>query len=226
MDYSNYTVFAILKFKVEFLDCLEYSLLNYKVENESIKNNLTHLEEEFSNGIYKQIVSKLFTSFNKLNEPLFFFFKKYKYSKIVKIIESQNIKEIIKYNERLIDCFETFNYILSAFFEEKEIYSKLNEDIIKLSDISNRHFVNFLFFNIYYRYINLKDNLSKNIIKKLFRIMNYCNKDNEFNDYFDDNKTTNDKIEKLSNQCILIEKEQYNALEKAINLINDKIKNH
>lgn len=223
MDYSNYTVFAILKFKIELLDCLEYSLMNYKVEEKTIKDTLSYLKNEFTNGTYKQIVSKLFTSYNKLNEPIFSFLKKYNYNKIVKIIKNDNIKEIIKYNECLIDCFETFKYITNAFFEEKEILNKLNEDIIKLNNISNKHFINFIFFNVYYRYINLKDNLSKNMTKKLFKIMNYCNKDNEFEDYFND-KEINNKIEKLSNNCILLEKEQYSILEKVINLINNEIK--
>ena len=62
------------------------------------------------------------------------------------------------------------------------------------------------------------------MIKKLFRIMNYCNKDNEFDDYLNNRKDVNNEIEKLSNKCILIEKEQYSTLEKVINLINNEIK--
>ncbi len=224
MDYSNYTVFAILKFKIELLDCLEYSLMNYKVEEKTIKDTLSYLKNEFTNGTYKQIVSNLFTSYNKLNEPISSFLKRYNYNKIGKIIKNDNIKEIIKYNECLIVCFETFKYITNAFFEEKEILNKLNEDIIKLNTISNKHFINFMFFNVYYRYINLKDKLSKNITKKLFRIMNYCNKDNEFDDYLNNKKDVNNEIEKISNKCILIEKEQYSTLEKVINLINNEIK--
>ena len=224
MDYSNYTVFAILKFKIEFLDCLEYSLLNYKVESKTIKETIIYLKKEYEKGMYKEIISKLFTSYDKLNEPISRFFKKYTYDNLSKMIKNQNIKEIIKYNECLIDCYETFKYIIKSFLEEKEILDKLNRNIVDLDTISNNHFINFLFFNVYYRYISSKEALSKSATKRIFKIMNYCNKSNDFDSYFPiDGKDTN-KIENLSNKCILVEKEQYSTLKKVIDVLNNEIK--
>lgn len=224
MDYSNYTVFAILKFKIEFLDCLEYSLLNYNVENKTIEDNINYLKKEFEKGMYKEIISKLFTSYDKLNEPISRFFKKYNYDNLIKMIKNQNIKEIIKYNECLIDCYETFKYILKSFLEEKEIICKLNKNIIDLDSISNTHFINFMFFNVYYRYVSSKETLSKSITKKIFKIINYCNKNNEFDSYLPIDDKDTSKIENLSNKCILVEKEQYNTLKKVIDLLNNEIK--
>ena len=49
---------------------------------------------------------------------------------------------------------------------------RTNDNIINNNIVIIKYFstlINFMFFNVYYRYINLKDKLSKNITKKLKR---------------------------------------------------------
>lgn len=222
MDYSNYTVFAILKFKIDFLDVLEYTLLNYNVKKETIDNKLKELNEEYENGLYHQIISSLFTSYKKLNKPISLFLKKYDSSSIFKIVSKEKTKSILNYNESLIDCYETFNHIIDTFLEEETIKSKLTKDIISLIDISKEHFTYFLFFNMYYLLISKK--LSKKERTRTLKILNYCNKSKNFNKYLE-SEENNDNIEKLSNSCITLEKQQSDLLNKIVQTINNELKN-
>lgn len=221
MDNSNYTIFTILKFKIEFLDNLEYSLLNYKIDEKAMFNNLNQLYQEYTTGIYHEVVSSLFTSHDLLNKPLTVFFNKYPTDYILKIIKKNKIKKILDYNETLTDCYETFNYIINAFLEEKEIKDKLIKDILDLISISNKHYIYFLFFNVYYRLIN--NNHSKKITNRMIKILNYCNQKYDFSEYLNDYKDTS-KIQNLSNICISLEKERYSILTKIIEIINNDVK--
>ena len=73
MDYSNYTVFEILKYKIEFLECLEYSLITYELNEKDIEQRLNYLTTDFKEGFYKELVSSLFSSYNLLNQPISLF---------------------------------------------------------------------------------------------------------------------------------------------------------
>ena len=99
MNHSNYTVFEILKYKIDFLECLEYSMPSYTINKDEIAKKLSPLKKDFKDGLYKEIVSSLFTSFNKLNKPIRQFFKKYNENKLENIHNSKKIKELLKYKE-------------------------------------------------------------------------------------------------------------------------------
>ena len=116
MDYTNYTLFEIIKFKNEFLECLEYTLLSNDIKQKDIETRLLYLKSELKNGLYKNITSSLFLSFKHLNEYNIKFIKKYTVKKITKLNKTKKIKNILDYNENLINCYETFNYIINKLF--------------------------------------------------------------------------------------------------------------
>lgn len=233
MDYSNYTLFEIIKYKIEFLECLEYSLLSNNLKEKEIKNHLTYLNNNQKKGAYKEIISSLFNSYKDTNKSLIIFLKKYNYKKCIKLTKDKNISNLITYNEYLIDCHETFKYIINAFLEEKEIVQKLNKKIINLATTNNNHFINFMFFNTYNLYLNCFYNKEKNLkytqedIKRLIQIINYCNIDNKFENSINILKEDNEdkiynELENLSNTCIKSEKEQHSELNDLIKLINEE----
>jgi len=235
MDYSNYTLFEITKYKIEFLDCLEYSLISNNIKEEDIKNRINYLNNDFKEGFYKEIVSTLFTSYNLLNKPIIHFLKKYNHKNILKLIKNKKVKHLITYNENLIDCHETFSYIISAFTEEEQIATKLDKKILNLIEINKKHFINFLFFNTYNLYLNCFYNKENNLkhsnkdIENLIKIINYCNKEKEFDNSINILKEENEdkiynELENLSNICIRLEKEQYNCLNELVNIINNETK--
>lgn len=230
MDYSNYTLFEIIKYKIEFLDFLEYSLISNKIKENDLKKQIDYLNNETQKGMYKEIISTLFTSYKLLNKPITNFLKKYNYKKIENINKKTKIKQLIKYNENIIECYETFKYILNSFTEEEQIIKKLDAKIINLINISDTYFINFLFFNTYNLYLNCVYNNEKNIkhtekdIIKLIKIFNYCNKENKFdisiNTLKNDNETEiYNELEKLSNDCIQLEKQLHTSLNEIINII-------
>lgn len=235
MNHSNYTLFEIIKYKIEFSDCLEYSLIDNTNDENDIKNHLTYLKNELNKGEYKQITSSLFTSHKKINKQLIKFIKKYNSKKIFKIKKSLKLKKYLDFNIHLLDCYETFNYIIKAFTEDAKISCLLDNKILDLIKISNNHFINFLFFNSYNLYLNCFFRENSNLIysdpdmKQLISILKYCNANKEFDKYIDVLKTENkikinNEFEKLSQMCIESEKKQLQLTKKIIESINKEIK--
>lgn len=231
MNYSNYTIFEIIKYKIEFLECLEYSLIPNDAKANEIESRMNYLNKDFKDGFYKEIISTLFTSYSLLNAPIIKFLKKNKTKKILKLTKRKNLKSLINYNENLIDAYETFNYIISAFTEEKEILENLDKKIINLININKKHFISFLFFNTYNLYLNCFYNKDGNLkhsnkeIERLIKIINYCNKENKFDKSInilksDDENNIYKELESLSNECIQLEKLQYDYLNELIIKIN------
>ena len=234
MNYSNYTLFEIIKYKIEFLECLEYTLISDTTKNFEIKNHLTYLNNEFSNGNYHKIVSSLFTSYNILNKPIIYFLKTYKPKKINRIINKNKLEPIINYNENLIDCYTCFNNIITSIISEKEISKILSKKIIKLNEINKQHFLNFLFFNSYNLYLNCFYNKEKLLrysnkdMERLVSIINYCNLEKNFNNSInvlkeEDETKIYQELEKISNDCIQLEKKQYDCLNEIITTINNEV---
>lgn len=235
MNHSNYTLFEIIKYKIEFLECLEYSLISNETTENEISKHISYLNNEFKEGLYNKIISTLFTSFNLLNKPISNFLKKYNHNKIEKMIKSNKLKLFINYNESIIDCYETFNYIINVFTEEEQIVNILDKKILDLISINKNHFINFLFFNTYNTYINSLYNKEKTIkhtkkdIQRLQKIMNYCNIEKKFDHSIKILKENNEneiykELENLSNKCIKSEKEQYDCLTSVVDIINKEIK--
>lgn len=235
MNHSNYTLFEIIKYKIDFLECLEYTLISNTIEKSAIKNHLTYLKNALNHGMYNQIISSLFTSFASLNVPLIKFLKKYNHSNIYKITKKRKLNNYIKYNENLIEIEETLNYIINTFTEEEKIASLLDKKIIDLITLSNTHFYNFLFFNSYNLYLNCFYGDNQNLhysdkdLKKLISIINYCNKEKNFEKYIDILKTENkikinEQFENLSKACIQTEKKLNELLQKIIEKIANETK--
>lgn len=233
MDYSNYTVFEIIKYKIEFMECLEYSLTHKNITDEQLIDQITYLNTQFKTGLYKEIVSSLFTSYNYLNEPLKRFLKKYKSKKITNVANSKKAIKLIKFNENIIDCYETFNYILSSFFTQEEILKKLDPRITELNKISDNHFIYFLFFNTYTMYIEcLTNNLAykEKDLNRLIKILNYCNNNKTFDTYIEVLKKENiedlyKETEKISKECMQLENTQYTKLNDFLNYIKEQTRN-
>lgn len=235
MNHSNYTLFEIIKYKIEFSECLEYSLIDNTVTENDIKNHLAYLKNELNKGMYKEITSTLFTSFKFLNEPLINFTKKYNYKKAFKLKKTKKLKKHLNFNISLTNCYEAFNYIIKAFTEEEKISYLLDKKILDLITVSNEHFINFLFFNSYNLYINCflsdKQNFkySKKNTNQLISIIKYCNTDNKFDKFIDILKSKNkmkinEEFEALSKLCIETEKHQEQLMNKIIEVINDETK--
>jgi len=236
MNNTNYVLFEIIKFKIEFLDCLEYSLIseNQKI-NDEVKNNFLYLRNELKNGLYKDITSSLFNSYKTVNKPIIKFVKSYNNKKIDKIIKNKKLNKILEYNENIIDCYENFNHIIASFTEEKEIRKNISNKILNLLEVSNKHFINFLFFNSYNLYLNCFYNKNINMIyiekdiERLIKIINYANSDKSFEKSIDILKEENEEeiykeLENLSNICIKLEKDQHTQLNELIAQINNETK--
>ena len=230
MNYSNFIVFEILKFKIEFLDSLEYSLPTYTINKKEIKRNYIYLKNNFTNGQYKEILSSLFTSYNEINKALIIFFKNYNPSKISKMASSKHIDKKVNFNKYLIDSYENFNNILNAFIFEQEIKEKLDPQILELNEISNKHFIHFLFFNLYNLYLNHNNSNSlykfkDKDIKEIVSLFKYCNKNQLFSFSLnilekDNEENLHKELERLSNKCIELEKKQNEILNRIINKLN------
>ena len=234
MNKINYALFEIIKYKIEFLECLEYSLISDTIKKEDIKNHLNYLKNEFYEGNYHEIISSIYTSYKKINTSLLTFFKKYNYKKTNKIINKNKLKLLLNYNESLIDCYQCFNDIIQSIISEEQLSKDINKKIINLNNINENHFKNFLFFNSYNLYLNCfynKDKLLKSSdkdIKRLVGIINYCNTNNEFNSSIDILKECNEnniykELERLSNNCIQLEKKQHDCLKEILEIINTEI---
>lgn len=231
MNNSNYTVFEILKYKIDFLECIEYSLTSYTENKDEINKRFNLLKKDFKDGLYNEIVSTLFTSFKRLNEPISKFLNKYNYKKIIRMHEKKKISLLLKYNEHIIDAFETFNYILNAFLEEEQLVKLLDKKLIELINLNNEYFINFLFFNCYNLYLEFDHEdfkYAKKDIERTIKILNYCNKNNEFIKEIETLKENNSDeiyktLEQLSNKCSKLEQKQVNDLKEFINYIQNEI---
>ncbi len=235
MHKTNYTLFGILRYKIEFLECIEYTILSNTYKKENIQQRINYLENDFTKGIYKEIISTLFTSYNELNKPIIDFLNTYNPKTILKILQKNKLKNYLTFNEKLIDCYELFSYIISEFTQEEQISKSLDSNIKNLIFTNSDYFINVLFFNSYNLYLNCFFNKNKKIshskkdIERLIKIMNYCNKENLFNHSITilEENNENDlykELESLSNKCIKLEKEQDLYLNKIIKIIEDETK--
>lgn len=235
MESLNFTLFEILKYKIEFLELLEYSLLTYSPNQSEIAKHLSHLKSTLTKSLYKDILYPLFTSYKKVNKNIFTFLRKFSAKKITRMIDKKNLSNLLTYNECLIDCFESFNQIINSFIKESELIKKTDKRIIDLIEINSNHFKNFLFFNYLNYYISIffqeeKIKHTKKDIKRIISVMKYCNKDNEFFYYMEAlQKENEDKVSStlktLSNKCIELEKKQHTFLNNLINTINIELQN-
>ena len=234
MDYFNYTFFEILKYKIEFSSCLEYATEAYELKKEKLIKNVSYLKNNFENGMYKEIISSLFTDYNIINENLFMFFKKYPVSKTIKLTKSKKISLRISYIKSLIDCNETLDNIIQSFLSEDELKIKLDKKVLELLKTHKTHFANFLYFVLYNMYIcTLYPNKTKlkykeNDIKDIVGLLKYCNNDNSFNKSLEILEKNieldiNNEFEKISNKCIELENKQDKEIKEVINLLNTQL---
>lgn len=234
MNYCNYVLFEILKYKIELLDCLEYSMESSKASKVEITKNISYLKNNLKNGLYKDVLSDLFTNYELVNKHLISFFKKYPPKQVNKISKTKKAKKRIEYIKHIIECHENLNNLILSFTNEIEIKNKIEPQIIKLIKTNNSHFTLFLYFVTYNMYIcSISQNKTKlkfkeNDIKEIISIMKYCNTDNKFSDsmkILEENNelNINNEFERLSNKCIELEKRQNNELKEVINLINNEI---
>lgn len=232
MNSINYVLFEIIKYKIEFSDCLEYALLNQtKIDKKEIELKYNFLKSELNDGTYKSIVSNLFTSYDLINKNLYSFIKKYKPKYITKMIKKSNMKSCINLIEELVNCEQTLTTITQAFLEEKEIRKELNKDIEDLRKISNTHFDNFLFFTLYNSYINCETNkikISHKDFSRLIALLNYCNKQSKRQNSINILQTNNEnlmyeELKKLSSECIKTEEKQQKLLKNIIKELENQL---
>lgn len=237
MNTCNYALFEILKFKIEFLECLEYSMETYSLNETEITTNIVYLNNNFKNGMYKEIISTLFTDYAKINSSLKIFFNRYSTKKIIKMINSKSAAKKLSFIKNIIDCYHILENIIISFFDEAELKKHIHPKIIELQNTNSSHFINFLYFIMFNMYncshypdktkliFKLKD------IKEIISILKYCNKDNLFEKSFkileeNNEEKINEELKKISNICIELEKKQNSLLNEIINILNEKIQNN
>lgn len=234
MNYSNYTLFEILKYKMELLDCLEYSMETYTLNEKEVEQNFTYLKNNLLNGTYKEIICSLFTNYKKINDPLFIFFKEYTPNKIIKMINSKKSRKKITFIKLLIDCHNSLNNIIYSFLNEEGLKNKIEYKITSLILTHNKHFINFLFFvlfNMYYCSLNQNQNnllFKEKDLKDIASMIKYCNADNLFDEsikILEENIEMNvtNEIKKISNKCIDLEKKQNLQLKEIIASLNQEV---
>lgn len=234
MNHFNYSLFEIVKYKIEFNEFLEYSLPTYEIDTTDISQKYNLIKSTYSDGLYKDIVSSLFENYEIVNKPIKEFLDKYTAKKIYKIIKKKKLDQLVCYNQKIIDCCENFNSIISSITEEKEISKIIDKKIIKLLETSNKHFSLFMFFNTFHTYIDCTLNKNSKIkfkecdMKNLVALINYCNKDNKFNNYIEilkqeDEIKLNKEIEKLSSKCLELEKKLNEDLKELIDILNKEL---
>jgi len=237
MNYSNYTLFEILKFKIEFLDCLEYGMSICETPKKEIKKSICYLKNNFENGTYKEIISTLFQNYQAVNDQLFDFFSIYPPRKAIKTAHSKKAFCKINYIFKMIDCYENISNIILAFTSEKEIKNKINKAVIDLININDEHFINFLYFTSFDLYINFlfpnknKIKFKTQDLKQLISIIKYCNKNNLFTESIkileeSNEEKINREFERLSNCCINLENSQSKKLKEIVNQFNTEIQNN
>jgi len=234
MNYCNYILFEILKYKIEFSECLEYAMETYELEKKEIEKNISYLKNNFEKGLYKDTISSLFTNYEAVNYSLVSFYKKHSAKSIIKMTTSNKLKTKIEYITYIVDCYENLNNIISTFMNEQEIYSKVEDKIKLLMETSNSHFINFLYFISYSMYLTCalkketKLKFSDTDIKSIISLMKYCNQNNLFSGSIaileeNDELKINNEFERLSNICIQSEKKQNTELKEIINILNSNL---
>ena len=234
MNHFNYSLFEIIKYKIEFNEFLEYSLPTYEIDFKDIEQKYKLIKSTYIDGLYKDIVSSLFEDYAFVNKPIENFVNTYTPKKILKMAKSKKLKEIVIYNQKIIDCYETFNSIISNIVNEKEVSKIIDKKITKLLETSNQHFSLFMFFNTYHTYIDCilnkhtKTKFKEIDLKNLAALINYCNKDNKYKNYIDilkqeDETKLNNEVEKLSSKCIELEKKLNDDLKELIDILNKEL---
>ena len=191
MDYCNFTLFEVLKYKIEIENCLEYCQEGFKSNIKDIEKNLVYLKSNFDSGSFYTNISVLYTDYNLINKPLIDFFETYKLKKIVKMIKSKKLDAKLEFMKMMIDCNVHLDNLMKAFEEEPEIAKRTNNKLKKLLLTSNNHFKHFCFF-ICYHYVachQYKKKVSikykKESLNELYAIINYLNSDGAFDSYLD-----------------------------------------
>lgn len=234
MNHFNYALFEIVKYKIEFNEFLEYSLPTYEIDFKDIEQKYKLIKSTYTDGLYKEIISSLFEDYTFVNKPVDDFLKTYTPKRILKIAKRKKLRDLVIYNQKIIDCYETFNSIISNIVNEKEISKIIDKKITKLLETSNRHFSLFMFFNTYHTYIDCllnkytKTRFKETDLKNLAALINYCNKDDKYKNYIDilkheDETKLNNEIEKLSSKCIELEKKLNDDLKELIDILNKEL---
>lgn len=234
MNHFNYSLFEIIKYKIELNEFLEYSLPTYEIDLTNINQKYNLINSTYKDGLYKDIISSLFTNYELVNKPVKDFLKEYSATKISKMIKKKKLSNLIEYNKKLIDCFENFNTILSNIMNEKEISEILDKKVVNLLETSNQHFSLFMFFNTYHTYIDCLLNKNTKIkfknldIKNLVSLINYCNRNHQYDSYInilkDENEIElNNEVEKLSSKCLALEKKLNEDLQELVDKLNKEL---
>lgn len=234
MDYFNYTFFEILKYKIEFSSCLEYATESYELKKEELEKNISYLKNNLESGMYKEIVTSLFTNCDMINENLSIFFKNFSISKIIKLTKTKKITPRISYIKSIVDCNHTLGNIIKSFLTEEELKNKLDKKILQLLKTHEKHYNHFLYFIVYNMYIcSLYPNKSKlkykeEDIKDIVGLLKYCNNENIFDNSLkvlekNIELDINNEFEKISNKCIELENELDKETKEVINLLNSQL---
>lgn len=234
MNYFNYTFFEILKYKIEFSSCLEYASESYELKKEELTKNISYLRNSFEGGMYKEIISPLFTNYEIVNKNLIDFFNKYNPRKIIKLTKAKKATIRIDYVKSIIDCNQTLDHIVQSFINEDDLKNKLDNKLLKLVQTHRQHFSYFLYFVIYNMYIcSLYSNKTEvkykdKDIKEIVGLLKYCNSDNLFTESIEILEKNveleiNNEFERLSNKCIELENKLDREAKEVISFLNAEL---
>ena len=234
MHPSNYTVYQLVKYHIELTEAMEYTLITYKYDKLELNERLKFLKNDFKKGFYHEIITNLFKKSKKLTKEIKYFIKKYNEQKIDKMINQIDLHSRIKYNNELYLAYATSNNIIQIFLNEEEIRKDLEDSLVSLIEITNKHFISFCLFNSLNLYISSKTTLLEGDIihtlkdidkNSLITMLNTINEDFTSKDLVKqaldliygekefDEEEAYELLNKVSMECMSDEKQLYTKFE-------------
>ena len=161
MHRLNYSIYHLLRYQIELGESLEYSLVTYKLEIE-LNERLRFLNNDYKSGFFYIITKHLLSNSKEHTKEIKNFHKKYKKRRLLKMIESNDLKDKIEFNRDLYLAFTCSNEIIDLFLKEEEIKSNIEEALVRLVNTSEKHFNMAYLFNSLNQFLSSKYALASN----------------------------------------------------------------
>ena len=168
MHQNNFTIYQAIKYHIELIEAMEYSLITYKYEENELVARLTFLNDDFKKGFYHYITRLLLENQKALTLEIKAFLKKYNKKIIYEMYNDKNHHNRVIYNRDLYQAYITSNHIINLLLNESKIKETLENSLIDLFNISNKYFQLAYLFNNLNLYISSKTSIfSDNLIYTL-----------------------------------------------------------
>ena len=140
MHPTNYTLYHLLRYHIELIEAIEYSLITYKIDKEELDTRFKFLKEDYKKGFFNTITSQAFTDKSALTKELKYFLKHYNSKMINEIVNTHGLRERIEYLRDLSLAYNNSLTLINAFLNEEDIKNKLDNKLIDLINSANKYF--------------------------------------------------------------------------------------